>query len=387
MSARETAPGALALWLAEMEYPPPDCVSEMVTRYLAGGHLGYSAGFDFATESLRHWARRRYGWATGELSCGWYSGVLHAAAAAVLTLTEPGDAVVVLTPTYPPMLRAVSQLGRRAVRWPLLDEENGYRFDLAALAAVLARERPTLLILNTPHNPTGRVFTAPELRALADQLRDSPVQVLSDEIFADIVYPGARHVPFMLAAGEEVGERTVTVLSASKAFNLAGLRCAAAIAGSDTLACRLARLPAALTGTTTVVGAVASAAAWDHGETWLDTVVDVLAANRDLLFSQLPRRIPMLSGRPPEGTYLGWLRAHGALADSGDVRAELLRAGVDLADGTPFGDESGRRVRLSFACPPDVLAQALDAIAVTCQALADQPSSRSPGRAPEGRPG
>lgn len=375
------------MWLAEMEYPPPDCVTEMATRYLAGGHLGYPAGFDFATESLRHWARRRYGWATEERNYGWYSGVLHATAAVVLTLTEPGDAVVVLTPTYPPMLRAVSQLGRQAVRWPLLGEEDGYRFDLAALATVLGRERPTLLILNTPHNPTGRVFTAPELRALAEHLRDSPVQVLSDEIFADIVYPGVRHVPFMLAAGAEVADRTVTVLSASKAFNLAGLRCAAAIAGSAELARRLAQLPASLTGTTTVVGAVASAAAWDHGEKWLDAVINMLAANRDLLFSRLRQHIPMLAGRPPEGTYLGWLRARGALAATGDVRAELLRAGVDLADGTPFGDDSGRRVRLSFACPPDVLAQALDAIAVTCQTLADQPPSRSPGRASEGRPG
>ena len=134
----------------------------------------------------------------------------------------------------------------------------------------------------------------------------------------------------------------------------------------------MADLPSALTATTSVVGAVASAAAWDGGEGWLRTTLARLEANRDLVFGVLRERVPVLTGRPPEGTYMAWLQASGTLAASGDPRGVLLReAGVDLAEGKPFGDESGARVRMSFACPQATLEEALDAIAVACERLSD----------------
>ncbi|MFB9446775.1 aminotransferase class I/II-fold pyridoxal phosphate-dependent enzyme [Dactylosporangium vinaceum] len=365
LSATATAPGATPLWLAEMTFAPAACITAALVEYATGGNLSYAAGFEFATESHRQWARRRYGWPTETWQYRWYSGVLHATACTVLALTEPTDAVVVPSPAYPPMLRLVPELGRRLVLWPLRPDPTGrYQADLTALATLLERERPGLLILNSPHNPTGRVFRPEEHRAIAALIADAPVHVLSDEVFADIVYTEARHVPFAQAVGATVRARTVTVMSASKTFNVAGVKCAAAIAGSEPLAHRLGQVSPALTGTTSVAGAVASAAAWDGGADWLDRTRSTLQTHRDLLFEALRDRVPHLHGHPPEGTYMAWLTARGTLAETGDVHGALLRtARVDLADGTPFGERSRTRVRMSFACSRPSLEAALDAIA------------------------
>ncbi|MCK9875180.1 aminotransferase class I/II-fold pyridoxal phosphate-dependent enzyme [Frankia sp. Ag45/Mut15] len=396
--ARETAPATVGLWLAELDAAPPPCVVDAVTDYVTGGHLGYGDAFDLATDSLRRWLADQHDWPTEAHRFTWYSGAVHAVAVTILALTDPGDAVAVLTPSYPPVLRAVGELGRRLVPWPLLDEDDGHRHDLDALDVLLARDTPRLLVLTSPHNPTGRVFTAAEQHAMAARVARHPrVVVLSDEVFADLVHPGHRHLCFARAAraagGGGLDARTVTVLSASKAFNLAGLRCAAVHAGSAELSGRLAAVPAALTGTTSVVAAIASAAAWDGGHDWLAATRTRLTANRDLLFDHLARYVPALTGRPPEATYLAWLRAHGPLAApefpgaqvGADVRSRLLAAGVDLADGAPFGDRTGRRVRLSFGCPPDVLTAALDRLTVTCAAW-DAALARG-GRSDAGPPG
>jgi cystathionine beta-lyase len=357
LSTVETAPGALGLWLAEMEFAPPDRVRDAIRDYADDGRFSYPANFDFATDALRRWVARRHGWRTTAARYRWFSGVLHATAATVLAVTAPGAAVAVLTPAYPPMLRAIGELGRRLVRWPLTADD---RFDTAGLAELVGRENPSLVVLTTPHNPTGRVFTDQELRSVADVLRGTEVHVLSDEVFADVVYAPARHVPFALAAGADVAARTVTVMSASKAFNLAGLRCAAAIAGSPETANRLGTVPAALTGTTSVVGAIAATAAWEHGEDWLTRTLACLADNRNRLFDALGTEIPSLTGACPQGTYMAWLRATGKLAATGAVHATLLATGVDLAEGTPFGDETGTMARMTFACTPDTLTTAIE---------------------------
>ena len=215
LSSVETAPDAVALWLAEMDWPVAACIGAAIAEYADAGHLSYAASLEFATDSLTRWVRRHYGWRTEERQYRWFSGILHATGCVVLALTEPGDSVMVMTPAYPPMLRVVGELGRRLVPWPLSSSAGDYQVDMAALARLLEREQPKLLIVNTPHNPTGRVLTAAELRTMADIVGERPVYVLSDEVFADIVYGGFRHVPFALAASAELSSRTVTMLSAS----------------------------------------------------------------------------------------------------------------------------------------------------------------------------
>ncbi|BEL07196.1 aminotransferase class I/II-fold pyridoxal phosphate-dependent enzyme [Actinoplanes sichuanensis] len=363
MAAVETAPGAIGLWLAEMGFAPPECIRDAVIEYLHGNDLSYAADLGFATDSIRRWVSQRYGWQAGEDQFRWYSGVLHATACAVMALTQPGESVVVLSPGYPPMFRLVEELGRRLIRWSLWEEQGRYHLDADALATIIDQHRPGLVILNTPHNPTGRVFTRTELQTVAEVVESTETAVVSDEIFADVVYAPAFHVPFALAAGENVAARTVTVLSASKAFNMAGMKSAVCIAGSADLMQRLTAVPSSLTGTTAVVGAVASAAAWDGGGQWLAETNARLVVNRDLVFRALGDRIPLLTGTPPEGTYLAWLRSQGALSATSDVHAAILGgAGVDLAAGEAFGDESGRRVRLCFAHSPELITSALDSI-------------------------
>ncbi|MBM7774415.1 cystathionine beta-lyase [Actinokineospora baliensis] len=352
LSAAETAPGALGMWLAEMGLPGAECVRQAIRGY-ADGTLSYPVGFDFATDSLRRWLRHRHRWSVGADQVHWYSGAVHAIAATVLATTDPGDTVVVMTPAYPPMLRAVGELGRRLVRWPLGPDGQ---VDAAALARLVELRRPPLVVLTSPHNPTGRVFSGAELRAVAEVVRAGSAFVLSDEVFADVVFTGSRHTPFA-AACPETADRVVSVVSASKAFNLAGLRCAAAVAGAEA-AQRLATVAPALTGTTSVVAALAASAAWDHGEPWLTETLRQLSANRERLFTALGTEIPLLAGTPPEGTYLAWLAAAGPLAATGDVQAALVDAGVDLAGGQPFGG-SPARVRMCFACAPEVLETAI----------------------------
>ncbi len=217
-----------------------------------------------------------------------FCDVMQAVETAVWLHTEPGDGVVLFTPVYFPFFPAVTSTGRRIVDCPL--DPDGWRLDPELLASVIDPTTRAILLCN-PHNPTGRVFDAEELSAIAEVAERHDLLVISDEIWGDLTHPGATHIP-IASLGEDIAARTVTISAASKAFNIAGLHCAVAHIGHAGVADGLAALPRHLLGAVGSPGAEATLAAWTAGEPWLGTVRTHLTAQRDHLAARLAKELP-----------------------------------------------------------------------------------------------
>jgi len=341
--------GRLAAWLADMDFPVGPSIRERLTG-LAAGDLGYPDWPHPDTSPLPELfddrMTQRYGWRVGVERLHELCDVVQGIRIAVHHLTQPGDGVVVHTPAYPPFLDTVHSRRRRLVPVP-------WPFDHDALEARLRDEPARLMILCHPHNPTGHVFDRVELEQIAELADRHDLTVVSDEIHADLTYAPKRHVPFA-ALGDDVAARTVTVTSASKAFNLAGLRWAILHAGSQELHRAIQALPRHYLGTPNVMAVAATEAAWAGGEQWLAAVLEVLDENRHALTTLLADHLPGTAYRVPDATYLAWIDCRG-LGFVDDPAEEFRRRGVELSPGPAFGAEGEGHVRLNLATSPAVL--------------------------------
>jgi cystathionine beta-lyase len=228
----------------------------------------------------------------------------------------------------------------------------------------LRRKAPgaKLVLLCNPHNPTGRVLARAELDAVVEVAREHDLVIVSDEIHADLVYPGARHVPTALL-GPEAEVCTVALLSASKAFNLAGLRCAVAVFGADALRRRFLGVPRHLRGGLGAPGLEATLAAWRHADPWLAQVLSLLEANRDFTAEFVARELPGVRHVPPQATYLAWLDCRALDLAPSPYEFFLREAKVALSDGRAFGPPGQGHVRLNFATSRAILTEALERMA------------------------
>jgi len=276
-------------------------------------------------------------------------------------LSEPGDGVVVQTPIYPPFLGAVAKQGRRLDENPLAPGPRGYEFDLDRLRSE-TDGRTRILLLCNPHNPTGRAFRRGELEAVAQVALERGWWVVADEIHQDLVYAGHRHVPFA-SLGPEVEARTITLTAASKAFNVAGLRCAVGIFGSEEAKRRFCALPRHLRGGIGMLGIEALEAAWRYGEPWLDEVRAYLAANREYLIAFVRDELPGVVVHPPEATYLAWLDCRALDLRPSPFAFFLEKAKVALSDGATFGTPGRGFARINFATSRAILSDALERMA------------------------
>lgn len=370
---RAARPGEIPLWLADMDFPVAAVIREELARYVESSALTYGGDPDAAEEALARWLERRHGLRIPPRCTLWMSSVTQGVAASVLALTRPADPVVLCTPTYPPLFRAIREAGREVVAWPVIRQGERFVLDIASLERIARERRPPLVIVSSPHNPTGRVFEAQELRAIPEALAGTEAVVVSDEIFADVVYDGHVHTPFVTVAGPEQAARTVTLWSASKAFNIAGMKCAALICGDAALRARFELVSPCLLGAPGILGLVASTAAWTHGEPWLRETLGLLADNRRRLFEQLDARVPALRGSPPEGTFMGWFDASGLGAREGAQPFLLEHARVDVCAGEDFGPGGEGFIRITFATPSALLEAAIDAIVRACEQGKDGP--------------
>jgi cystathionine beta-lyase len=341
-------PEVLPAWVADMDIAAADCVVEAVQRLVSCSDFGYNRrALELIPETFASWQLSQHGWSLDPDDVRVFCDVLHAIDIALWLMTEPGDGVVLLTPIYPPFLVAL--------------DPDGWRLDPERLEAAID-ERTRAILLCSPHNPTGRVFDAIELDAIARVAVERDLLVLSDEVWADLVYPGATHRP-MATMGPEVAARTVTISAASKAFNLAGLRCAVAHLGHPALAQRIRRLPAHLLGAVGSPGAEATLAAWSSGRPWLDGLLTHLQGRRQQLGHRLAE-LPGVGFAPPEATYLSWLDFR-PLGLGDDPAAELLdRAKVALSSGRDFGIHGLGFARLNFATSASILDEILDRVAL-----------------------
>ncbi len=304
----------------------------------------------------------RFGWHTSAEDVHPVGDLVQASFASVTAFSEPGDAVVLQLPSYPPFQAAIRDTGRRLLGNHMRDDGTRWRLDLAAYDAA-PDPRARVMIFCHPQNPTGRAFTRAELEEVAAFAIRHDLIVVSDEIHADIVYPGGTHIP-LASLGPDIAARTVTITSATKSFNIPALRCAVLHFGAPALRERFfARLPARLLGSPSVTGVDATVAAWDDGQAWFDDILARLQANRDWLARTVAEALPGVTMRLPEATYLAWLDCTALELPVPAGLFFLDRARVGLNAGETFGEKYGAFTRLNFATSPAILEQILGRMA------------------------
>ncbi len=353
---RKYEPDVLPLWVAEMDVDLPDAVVRVICDAAERGDTGYPSGDDYA-RALAAFARARWGWDDLVVERTMHvADVMRGIDVVIDVLTSPRDAVVVNCPVYPPFYDHVRHSGRQLVEAPL--GADG-RLDLDALDHAFATAagvgtRPAYLLCS-PHNPTGVVHTGAELTAVAALAARHGVRVLVDEIHAPLVLPGATFVPYLTVPG---AANAFSIMSASKAWNLAGIKAAVVIAGPDATL-DLARIPGWVAFGASHLGLLAHTAALRDGGPWLDALLVALDTNRVLLGDLLAEHLPAVGYRAPEGTYLTWLDCR-ALGLGDDPAARFLADGrVALNSGPTFGTGGAGHVRLNIATTPEILTEAV----------------------------
>lgn len=350
---RRFPPDVLPAWVAEMDVPLAEPVVRALTEAIARGDTGYPEPSGYA-EAFADFAKARWGWELDPGRTAAVPDVMRGIVEILRLVTGDGDAVILNPPVYPAFFLFLRRLDRRVVPVPLTP---GHRLDLDALETAFAQAtaggRRAAYLLCSPHNPTGTVHTRQELAAVSELAARHRVRVVADEIHAPLVYPEAEHVPYLSLPG--TGD-AFALLSASKAWNLAGVKAAIAVAGEDA-ADELARLPEDVGYGVTHLGVIGHTAALRHGREWLDALLAGLDANRRLLADLLAEHLPQVRYRPPEGTYLAWLDCR-ALELPGDPAEVFLERGrVGLSPGPSFGPGGEGHVRLNFATSPRLLTE------------------------------
>ncbi|HEX5502669.1 MAG TPA: MalY/PatB family protein [Thermomicrobiales bacterium] len=350
-------------WVADMDFTVAAPVQRAIERLVADGDYGYPlrAGADTVPAAFADRMRERYGWAVDPADVQTVTECVQCMFAAVLAFSRPGDGVVIQTPIYPPFLNTVAKTERRLVENPLRDDGSRYVLDVEGLRRVIDDRTRVMMVCN-PHNPTGRVFTRDELLALGHAAVEHDLLIVCDEIHADLIFPGSEHIP-MATLGPEIAARTITITSATKGFNIAGLRCAVMHFGSPELRERFRQVvPDSVMGQASVAGVDATVAAWREGQPWLDRVMARLEANRDRLARFVATELPGVQFYPPEATYLAWLDCRD-LHLAGSPFEFFLEHGVGLNDGATFGAPGVTCVRLNFATCEEVLDEVLGRMA------------------------
>lgn len=337
----------LPLWVAEADVPLAPAVQDALTEAVSRGDTGYACPTGLAP-AFSGFAARRWGWEPDPTWCTPVADVMTGVVEVLHLLTAPGDGVVICPPVYHPFFDVPDAIGRQVVPVPLVDGA----LDLAGIDAALA-DGARAVLLSSPHNPTGRVWTSAELDALDAVVSRRKAVVLSDEVHAPMTLPGATFTPYLAEGPREA----VVLTSASKAFNLAGLKAALIVAGSGPIRRRLRSLPLELPYKVGHFGAIAGTAAFREGDGWLDGFVAHLDRMRDLVQAGLPSNV---SWTRPEAGYLAWLDFH----EPAPAARLLAERDLALVEGSEFlGGSDSTYARLNFGTTSEVLTEALRRLA------------------------
>jgi cystathionine beta-lyase len=353
-------PDAIGAFVAEMDFdtapPVRDALREAVDRGVFG-YLPESWAQRLAV-SWCDWAVEHYGWDVPPERVRPLADVMAGLQAAIEHFSPPGSPVILPTPAYMPFLVAPPALGREVIEVPMAFDGTTYVYDLDALEAAY-RAGGRLLVLCNPHNPIGRVLRHDEMQAISEVVERYGGRVFSDEIHAPLVYDGHHHVPYA-SVSDVTASHTVTAVSASKAWNLPGLKCAQLVLSNQADANIWAEVGQFAEHGAANLGVVANIAAYDAGDPWLSDVLRYLDGNRLLLRELLADRLPEVRYLPPQGTYLAWLDCREL--GLGDHPAEffLERAGVALTDGPACGGAGTGFVRYNFATPRPILERTVE---------------------------
>ncbi len=359
------ADDVLPAWIAEMDYGVAEPIERAMRRLTDEPSYGYEPPNRPAAlaEAFAAHMQARFGWPVGAERVVPVADLVQALFTLVSVFSERGQGVVLQTPIYPPFLNAVRETGRRLVEHRLVDDGKRFAVDTAALPRVFSGADVPLMLLCNPHNPTGRMLERAELEAIAAQALARDMVIVSDEVHADLAYPGGQHVP-LASLGPEIAERTVTLTSATKAYNIPGLRCGLMSFGSDSLRERFrAAIPDRMLGVVNRFGLEATICAWRECAPWLADVMQQLTANREQVRAFFAAELPSVGVHAPEATYLAWLDCSGLDLPGGPQAFFLEHARVALNDGAEFGPPGQGHVRLNFATSPSILNEILGRMA------------------------
>lgn len=352
----------LPLFVAETDFAPAPAITAALSRAVALGDTGYTPPAPGIAAAYAGFAQRRYGWEVDPARVRTTCDVMMGVVEILRRVTEPGDRVIVTTPVYPPFFECVPEAGAVVERVPLRDTGTAWELDLQGIEAAFAGGARAILLCN-PHNPTGTVHSRETLAALADLAARFGAVVVSDEIHAPLTHRDATFTPF-LDASPVAARVGYAVVSASKAFNLAGLKCALMVTADDATSAVVRALPAEVEWRTGLFGAIAAVAAFSpDSDEWLDAQLAALDANRLLLAELLAAHLPAARFRIPDAGFLAWVDLS-ELGWGDNPAVKVLRdARVALHLGPLFGEEGRGHVRINFGCSPEVLREAVQRIA------------------------
>ncbi len=350
----------IPMWVADMDVRPPHHLTERLTRRAATGHFGYSMFEEEAKQAIQHWFQQRYDVTITTDSILYSNGVVPGLAHTVLALTEPGDSIIIQTPVYPPFHQIIQSNQRQIVENPLLLEEETYRTNFSLLEQQM--QTAQMMILCSPHNPSGKVFPKEELQRIVALAKQHDVYLVSDEIHADLVYKGSVHTPILALDYEKI----ILVSAPSKTFNIPGLYASYLVVPDTSIRQRIERVqqrhfvhPNALAST------AISAAYGDHAsEQWLAQLLVYLEDNRDHAVRRIRQEMPKLNVIIPESTFLLWIDFKALELDS-KTRADWLVKEAKIALTHGSGGETFER--LNIGCPRAQLDQAIDRLSAAYQ--------------------
>jgi cystathionine beta-lyase len=351
----------LPLWVADMDFAVPEQVQASLRARIDHPAFGYAAATPMLIQAIRAMLETQHGWRVAPEAIVMLPGVEPGFNMALRGLLAAGDGVVVQTPIYAPLRAAPGHWNLRRIEVPLAATDDGIAADLPALAAALAAPGTRALLLCNPHNPTGKVYARGELAAIAQACLANDVLIVSDEIHCDLVLDGGgcRHVPIASLA-PEIAARSITLMSASKTYNVAGLKAAFAIVPDAALRQRFTAARAGMVDSVNLMGLAATEAALTGCEAWRRALVGYLGANRDFLAREIARRFPAIGFRPPQASFLAWLDCRRLDLGIDPQNFFLDKARVAFSAGGEFGPFGDGHVRLNFGCRRATLAEALD---------------------------
>ena len=360
----------LPLWVADMDFSAPEAVIRKMTERAHHPIYAYNTQELSLYHSIIDWVKKRHGW---EIEKDWIllsPGVVPSIVLSILALSKPGDGIVIQPPVYPPFFASIQDNDREIVENPLIFKNGRYEIDFEDLEQKLANPSNKLLLLCSPHNPVGRVWSREELIKIYELCQKYEIDVLSDEIHNDLVYGSHKHTVFA-ALGTPVCEQSVTFMAASKTFNIAGLNFSYII-----VPCQRRRklIDAWLTklhiNRNNLFGGLATEVAYREGEAWLTALLIYLERNADTLVEFVEKRLPNVKIVKPEGTYLGWLDFRAYFTDGKQLEKFLVHtAKVGLNYGRNFGSQGAGFARINFATQRSVLLEGLTRIEKALQSV------------------
>ncbi|MBI3941762.1 MAG: putative C-S lyase [Chloroflexi bacterium] len=361
--------GVIPLTVADMDFMSAEPIIQALRQRANHGVFGYGMEPPELREILAERLQRLYGWTVSPDAFVFTPGVVTALNLVCHALTAAGDVILVQPPVYPPILSAPATTGAIRIDNELIRHADGcYSIDFDAFEASIT-DNTRLFVFCNPHNPVGRVFDSQELERLADICLRHNVTICSDEIHCDLLFKGYRHIP-IASLSPEIARQTITLMAPSKTYNVAGLKCSAAIIPDPALRRQFQAARAGLVPAINLLGYVAAVAAYRDGQPWLSEILAYLETNRDTLMDYIKNYLPGITMGRPEGTYLAWLDCRQAGIPGTPCEFFLEAAKVGLSDGAIFGPGGEGFVRLAFGLRRQMLLECLDRMRAALEKLA-----------------